>query len=166
MQIGAILQNTETRQELAEFSLILSIHELIPPKATEIHGITDEMVAKFGINRSIVEILFTDFVLRADVLVAHNIEFDAGIIQDAWPHAYTAFAGKRLYDTMNELTPVMKLPKDGKNHYHDDKYPDWKAPRLQEAYNHYFGKDFEGAHNALDDTRACRDIYFAHQDEL
>lgn len=39
-----------------------------------------------------------------------------------------------------------------------------KTPNLGEAYRHFFGRDFDGAHNALADVSACRDIYFAMQD--
>lgn len=166
VQIGAILQDTKTRRELAVLSLIVHPGMPVPPESTAIHGIDDQMIASFGMNSSIIEVLFTDLVIRADSLVAHNIEFDVGIIKDAWPHAYAAFEGKELYDTMELTMPVLQLPKSKTSSYHNDKYPDFKAPRLTEAYQHYFGKDFVGAHSALADASACRDVYFALQDSL
>jgi len=36
--------------------------------------------------------------------------------------------------------------------------PKW--PRLQEAHKHVFGKEFDGAHDALADVIACKNIYF------
>jgi len=37
----------------------------------------------------------------------------------------------------------------------------YKNPSLQEAYRHLFGRNFVGAHDAMADVRACRDVYFA-----
>jgi len=31
---------------------------------------------------------------------------------------------------------------------------------LSEAYRHAFGKDFDGAHDAMSDIRATKDVYF------
>lgn len=36
----------------------------------------------------------------------------------------------------------------------------YKNPNLQEAYKHFFGVEFEGAHDAMADVRACRDVFF------
>lgn len=36
----------------------------------------------------------------------------------------------------------------------------YEWPRLQEAYKHAFGKEFEGAHDAMSDIRATKEIYF------
>jgi DNA polymerase-3 subunit epsilon len=35
---------------------------------------------------------------------------------------------------------------------------------LGEAYKHFTGKDFENAHNAIHDVRACLEVYFGIQD--
>ena len=37
----------------------------------------------------------------------------------------------------------------------------YKRPSLTETYRHFFGRDFDGAHDAMADVRACRDVYFA-----
>jgi DNA polymerase-3 subunit epsilon len=36
----------------------------------------------------------------------------------------------------------------------------FKNPNLAETYRHFFGRDFEGAHDAMADVRACRDVFF------
>ena len=36
-----------------------------------------------------------------------------------------------------------------------------KAPKLTKAYQFFFGKDFDGAHNAMNDVLATRDVFFA-----
>jgi DNA polymerase-3 subunit epsilon len=130
---------------------------------TAIHGITTELAQEYGIAQSDAQYLFLSLIQRCDVLVAHNIDFDMEMVQLNWLGAWTIAQNKQQFCTMRELTPIMKLPKNGKNHYHDNKYPDFKAPRLQEAYTYFFHKEFTNAHDAMADVRACRDVYFAMQ---
>ncbi len=42
-------------------------------------------------------------------------------------------------------------------------YGAYKWPQLQEAYKHFFNKEFDNAHDALADVTACKDVYFAIQ---
>lgn len=168
VQFAAILQDTACERPISEVSLIVEPHGIIPAEATAIHGITTELAKNYGIGNVAADTLFCDLLAAADVLVAHNIEFDLEMVKLNWPGAGDMLSARSrlrskiaLFDTMHELTPIMKMPKTGENHYHDDKYPEWKAPKLQEAYQHFYGKPFEGAHDAMTDTRALRDVYFA-----
>lgn len=163
VQIAAILQDTVTLRVLAEINLIVAPHNPIPKEATAIHGISTKLAVNYGLDQHQAQEIFYRLLQRCDMLVAHNLDFDLEMVELNWLETYLMAKEKEQFCTMNELTPIMKLPKTGKNHYHDDKYPDFKAPRLQEAYNHFFGKDFEGAHDAMADVRACRDIYLAMQ---
>ena len=43
--------------------------------------------------------------------------------------------------------------------------PKNKLPKLIEAYQHFFGESFYGAHNAMNDVNALISVYFAIQDE-
>lgn len=52
--------------------------------------------------------------------------------------------------TMKAMTPVCKL---------HGNYGDFKWPKLQEAHKHAFGVEFDGAHDALADVRACARVY-------
>jgi DNA polymerase-3 subunit epsilon len=164
VQIAAILQDRETRRVYHEFCMMVTPKSIIPEPAAEIHGITTEMARDHGFSQAEAEGLFIMLLADADRLVAHNIAFDVEMLKDNWPDAWALAMEKEHYDTMHELTPVMKLPKTGENHFHDDKYPDFKAPRLQEAHLYFFGTKFPNAHDAMIDTRACRNVYFAHLD--
>jgi DNA polymerase III epsilon subunit-like protein len=53
---------------------------------------------------------------------------------------------------MKATTSICKLP---------GKYGDYKWPKLQESHLHFFGKEFEGAHDAMADVRACAAVYWA-----
>lgn len=162
VQIGAILQDTETRQVFTEINLLVQPFREIPRDATTIHGITTNVARKFGVSSDSVKSVFLEMLRCTDILVAHNIDFDLDMLR-TWYYSFLdeELEDKVLFDTMHELTPIMKLPKTGENYYHDDKYPEWKAPKLKEAYKHYFGKEFENQHDAMADVRACRDVYFA-----
>lgn len=157
VQIGALLQDTDTRRVLGELNVICKASHPIPTQASNVHGITDELCEKHGLNPALAERIFAELANRADVVVAHNLQFDVGIIKDVWPLAYRILMNKQQYCTMRNATEVIKLP-GGK--YHGEDFSAYKPPKLIEAYRHFFGTDFEGAHDAMADVRACRDVFF------
>ena len=42
--------------------------------------------------------------------------------------------------------------------------PKNKLPKLTEAYQHFFGKDFDGAHSAMANVNAYIEVYFEIKD--
>lgn len=158
VQIGAVLQDTETKRVLAELNVIVRSKEPIPEEVSKIHGITDELVMSFGMGGSKVESMFTDMVAMADVAVAHNIEFDLGIIRDVWPAASRVLTSREQFCTMRRATDVIKLPRGTS---HGKSFGQHKPPKLIEAYQYFFNNGFDNAHDAMADVRACRDVYFA-----
>jgi DNA polymerase-3 subunit epsilon len=158
VQIGAILQDTETRRVLAELNVIIKAQEAIPPRVSEIHGITDELAQRFGVESTTAESMFSLMVIMADVVVAHNIKFDLEIIAGVWPAASAELTAKQQYCTMLEAESRVGL---AGNHAGGTKYP-----KLIEAYRHFYGKEFDNQHDAMADVRACRDVYFALYDSL
>jgi DNA polymerase III epsilon subunit-like protein len=56
---------------------------------------------------------------------------------------------------MHAATPVCKILHAKPRHDQD-----YKWPKLSEAYRYFFGRALEGAHDALVDVKACRDVYF------
>lgn len=158
VQIGALLQDTETKRVLAELNLIVKPENPIPPEVSAIHGITDELAAAYGFGSRIAEKAFSDMVFMAEVVVAHNISFDLGIIKDVWPLTYDMLKVKVPFCTMLKAESTVGMPG---SHAGGTKYP-----KLIEAYRYFFGKDFDNAHDAMADVRACRDVYFALQDGL
>ena len=163
VQIGAVLQDTSTRRVLAELNLIVRNKQPIPEQVTAIHGIDDKMAAAYGIDPDVADNMFALLCAKADVLVAHNIAFDTDIIDGAWEVSRGIIQDKKQVCTMRSLIEVMKLPRNG-NAFHNSLSDHYKAPKLIEAYRHFFGTDFDGAHDAMADVRACRDIYFAMTD--
>ncbi len=135
----------------------------IQPGAAKVHGITQAKANAHGLEAPAVLGVFGAMVGRADVLVAHNLAFDALVLRTAWHRAFGAdfrerLYGKRAFCTMKAMTPVCKILSGRSKHK-----ADYKWPKLSECIDFLFAERLEGAHDALVDARACGRIYFELQ---
>jgi DNA polymerase III epsilon subunit-like protein len=154
IQLGMLLVDTVDWKPRARNSLLVQLAEgvRIEPAAKEAHGISEEDCACYGVAPIVACSLFNQACLQADIIVAHNLSFDASIMKTALhrignkPHRMD---GRQLVCTKEASTDVLKLP--GKYGY--------KWPTLAEAYRHYTGDEIEGAHDALVDTEACLQVF-------
>ncbi|MCB9726205.1 MAG: 3'-5' exonuclease [Spirochaetaceae bacterium] len=154
IQLGMMLVETADWTPRARTSMLVKLPEgaRIDPGAQEAHGISEEDCARYGIESVVACSLFNQACLQADIIVAHNLSFDASIMKTALfrlgrkPHRMD---GRQLVCTKEASTDVLKLP--GKYGY--------KWPTLAEAYLHYTGRELEGAHDAFVDTEACLQIF-------
>jgi len=128
---------------------------LIPSVVAEIHGITTAIARKKGKPLEDVLPLFTDAVLRSDLIIGHNIEFDRNVMA-----AEYARSGGEIYIhsspyfcTMKNTVNFCKIP-----------YPSGrkgnKWPKLIELHQLLFDAPFEDAHDALADVHACARCFF------
>lgn len=149
-QIAAILQDG-AGQDLAILSTYIQPNGWeIGASATAATGLTTEQCIEFGLPLKQALRVFWWLHAKADEIVVHNLDFDTKIMARAfqWIEAESP-APIRGVCTMKLATPVLKLP---------PKYPGqktYKWPRLTECYQHFFGEELVGAHDALVDTRAC-----------
>jgi DNA polymerase III epsilon subunit-like protein len=153
VQFGAILTDDDGK-EMSSLNLIINTGVEIPQEASGIHGITTKIAEDYGISLEFALPLITRFFLKPRQIVAHNVDFDSLILRGEFLRAMIdedPFEGADLFCTMRAMTPVCKLPGN---------YGDYKWPKLQEAYKHAFGVEFEGAHDAMADVRACAKVYF------
>ena len=91
---------------------------------------------------------------QASLLVAHNIEFDLGVVGAEFyraGHSENPLDALPHYCTMRETTDVCRIPGGRWG---------WKWPTLDELHYHLFGHGLQGAHEALADARACARCYF------
>ncbi|MGI9489132.1 MAG: 3'-5' exonuclease [Geminicoccaceae bacterium] len=128
----------------------------IPEGASAVHGITDEIAEHYGFELDEALDVFWKLEARAETLVAHNVNFDRKMLRSAFHRAdmhnsFDAFSRAKTFCTMQATTPILKLP--GHRGY--------KWPRLEEAYSHFFDEPLEGAHDAMIDVMACKDVFFA-----
>ena len=179
VQLGCILQDTESGRVLAELNLIANQYPKAPPipqGAINVHGITNEMAKEYGVDPKLIDITFSKLLEKADLLVAHNIEYDLDVMRDNMPlstdmlDAKTEGGALTTFCTMKGNIYIVKAPlSDRQKNYFAMKGmpPDapYKVPNLTETHMHYFGEAFFGAHDAMADIRACRDIFLAMIDK-
>ena len=155
----AVMMTTDEGDELEWASEILKCDEFdIPEGASNIHGITDAIAAKKGVSRKGAFGVLADMAKEAELAVAHNIQFDSFMVLVEADRLQIRDPLKSLptYCTMLNSIDLCKIH----SHYHDGNYT-W--PKLEEAYQTLCGKKLVGAHDALNDVRACKEVYFAIQ---
>lgn len=169
VQLAWITEETDTKEKKEKDLIIRPEGFTIPEEAAKIHNITTEFAERDGVELRAALADFVQDMLAADWLVAHNIEFDKNVIcSEIYRTALKLmsedklllevgfcipkyFLNKRSICTMKLGTNYTKIKTDG---------GDYKWPKLIELYRHFFGKDFEGMHDALDDIRATRDCFW------
>lgn len=164
VQFAAILAD-DAGVPKAEISALVSIgpNLEIPEEATKVHGITTDDVRRHGISEVAAVEVLDSLAMGCKIIVAHNVDFDISVIRLMYdrlnrgklvPFTSDLELMPRRFCTMKSSTNICKLP--GKYGY--------KWPKLIEAYRHFFNEDFEGAHDALADVRACMRLYFKLQE--
>ena len=164
VQLGMILVDTADWNRRAKMNLLIQLPQdvSIHPQAQKVHGISGDACQKFGIPAQQAAQLFDSLSKQADILVAHNMAFDARVME--------AFLSRELPDsvqsmpkqicTMHLTTPVLKLPRRSSRGYKKAS-GEYKSPSLQEAYSHFHPeeKPLENAHDAMVDAEACLSIF-------
>jgi len=132
----------------------------IPARASEVHGITNERAVQFGVSPEFALTAFTHLYQRADLICAHNIKFDKGVMEAAIARHYKKIMPlrKTLFCTMEAATPVINLPPTERMRAAGMDKP--KPPKLEECIRHFFDEDLDGAHDAMVDVSACRRVFF------
>ena len=100
-------------------------------------------------------------ISRSATVIAHNIEFDAWMLSReamATPQGTIKDMSGKEFCTMKAAADVVKCPPTEKMLAKG--MTGFKNPSLSETYRHFFGRDFDGAHDAMADVRACRDVFF------
>lgn len=150
----------ENGDPVAGFSFIVRNPNIeIPERAAEVHGITYEKAIQFGVSMEFALSAFTHLYQRADLVCAHNIKFDKGVIEAAIARHYGKEMPLRkpLFCTMEASSPILNLPPTEKMRAAGFDKP--KPPKLEECVRHFFNEDLDGAHDAMVDLIACRRVY-------
>ena len=137
---------------ITEYDEFINIDEDLPPKITEITGITDEMLITQGISEREVACDLKDNLTPGTLMIAHNCQFDLAfvyyLLKRHFPdEADDIVSGLDWIDTVTVL-------KDRKEFPH----------KLIDAVKHY-GIDEVNFHRAIDDTKALYNVTQAMMDE-
>ena len=151
VQLGCIVLNHKLMPCRSFSSLVKPDGWIIPDQATEIHGISTQNCIDYGLPLKAVINEFLCLQSLCQHRVAHSAGFDTQIlnfslqrVEDHYPLPI------ETHCTMAHMTAVCKLRgwKEGQ----------YKWPSLAEAYNYATRRNLSGAHSAIVDCLACRDI--------
>ena len=128
VQIAMILCDRETLTPIATADSIVRAEGFsIPPIAAKVHGIDTERSLREGQQlQTVLESLWHPFLLRADLIIAHNAQFDIGVLQAELKNAKMSKSLSLLNSlpvicSMKETTSIVQAPKgNGKTGF---KYP-------------------------------------------
>lgn len=149
----------DSGEPLAGISLIVDPCVEIPVQASNVHGITNEKAKQLGVTLEFAISAFQHLYARADLIVAHNIKFDKGVMEAAIARQYQRVRPitKKLFCTMETASPIIKLPPTDRMKAAGFDKP--KPPKLEECIRHFFNEELDGAHDAMVDVAACRRVY-------
>lgn len=122
---------------------------VIPVEISKIHGISQEMVKEEGIS---IDKVFDELLKDLEGvkwLVAHNTPFDVYVTKAEF-HRYKR---DKLVKRFEECKKYCTLVKSRCI------WPGQKN-NLSSVFERLFEYKFEGAHTALEDTKACKDVFF------
>ena len=125
----------------------------IPTAASDVHGITTERALAEGEPLRDVMLAFGADLNESGWLVGHNIDYDLHVVGTEYyrlGYDHRIMFARPCVCTMQATIDFCNIP---------GKYgPKW--PRLQELYVRLFGREFDGAHDAMADISATKECFF------
>ena len=156
VELAFELYNHERGEPMTYFSSVINPGMPVTEGASNVHGLTDEVIKKVGIPAKPALFFLIAALNIADRVVAHNLSFDKKVIHAALHQCglnNTRLDSLPGHCTMHASTPILKLPSQRTG---------FKWPKLDEAYRFLVDPDgFEGAHRAYVDVVACRKVMLA-----
>jgi DNA polymerase-3 subunit epsilon len=162
VQLGCVLAD-ESGAEWASVELIVRPDGyVIPDGAARVHGITTDLARAAGVPLMLAVATFTNLRALAHKVVAHNHPFDDLVMRAALYRTGRKPANPGPTErvcTMELAAPVCAIPPTDRMRAAG--FTKYKPPSLMEAHRHLLGEEFQGAHGALADARACMRVFQA-----
>ncbi|MCB0341629.1 MAG: 3'-5' exonuclease [Pseudobdellovibrionaceae bacterium] len=106
IEIGAVVWDTDRRRPVQLFSELIKPepHIQLPPEITEVTGITQEDIDRFGEDGVAAFSRLQDLVSQCDYVVAHNVSFDRSFYENELMRCgFVADPSKPWIDTLYDL---------------------------------------------------------------
>jgi len=161
VQFSYIIFDTDTNTILKSYDAIVKLkpYNVISKDSIEFHGITQEISESKGINIDTVLFTFISDMRNADMIVAHNVEFDLNMIRvELLRLEQSALVNVDLelrkaifedqtnfYCTMKESIDLCKIEKENSRGTY------YKFPTLTELHKHLFAVEPKHLHNSFHD---------------
>jgi DNA polymerase-3 subunit epsilon len=152
VQLAALLYDDD-EGEIAHMNVIIQPSDWeVGEGAFGVHGISTAKATRYGIPLKNALSCFTALIYASDQIVAHNYAFDGKLLTCEYVQCGVRdyITERPHFCTMEATTNICKIPGN---------YGKYKWPKLQEAHKHFFGVEFDGAHDALADVKACQRIH-------
>lgn len=159
VQLAALLTEDDGTEISSIDVIVKPTGYTIPDGAAKVHGITTTRALAVGVPLILAVGLFLNLRHSADVVVAHNENFD-NLVLDAAIHRLGRPVSKpwpTRYCTMNAALPILNLPPTARMLAAGFNKP--KSPSLGECFQAFFNEPLDGAHNAMVDVRGCARVY-------
>ena len=160
VQFSYIIFDTDTNTMLKSYDAIVKLkpYNVISKDSIEFHGITQEISESKGINIDTVLFAFISDMRNADMIVAHNVEFDLNMIRVELLRLEQGALDLELelrkaifedqtnfYCTMKESINLCKIEKENSRGTY------YKFPTLTELHKHLFAVEPKHLHNSYHD---------------
>ena len=181
VQLAFILHNTDNGVDELRGNFIRTPADWeIPKEASDVHGISTAMAKQLGLPMDVILNTFTQAILACDIVVGHNVKFDVDFITNEYREVLEQNNGWPVrFDTMQKNIEVCKVPLSDKQVAAQDRHknadgtfdwsppdgwPKYRYPNLTATYKHYFGTEFDNAHDAMADVEATKAIFLKMQE--
>ena len=161
VQFSYIIFDTETNDIIKSYDAIVKVkpYNVISKDSIKFHGITQEISMSKGINIDKVLVEFMSDLENADMIVAHNVEFDlnmlrvellrleqADCVRENMELCLDTVVNKNnFYCTMRESVELCKIEKENSRGTY------YKFPTLTELHKHLFAVEPKHLHNSFHD---------------
>ncbi len=148
IEVAAILYDEETQETLGQFHEYIRPGKRIPPKVTEITGISEQMVKDSRTEKEVLADFYEWlYMQKPEKVVGHNYKsFDGTFLRTKAEKYRLVLIDMEIVDT---LFLARRLSKEGKI-----TVPNHQQPTLAS----YFGIQYR-AHSAIEDVKALIQLY-------
>ena len=162
VQLAAILADEDGKEWASLNAVVQPEGFTIPAESVATHGITTGIASAVGVPLVNVLGLFSRMLRVAEAYCGHNVDYDVTVVSGELHRLGRPilFGEKRRICTKDMTEPLAKLPPTERM-IRAGFGQKFKPPTLQEAHAYLFGAEFDGAHDALADVRACARVHRA-----